>query len=141
MIVMTIQVPGIPVGKGRPRMSVRGGHAMAYTPEKTVRYENLVRTMFVNAYPDAVPLDVPVKVIVDAEFPIPKSWSKKKRNDAFYVTKKPDIDNVIKSVFDGLNGVAWTDDSLVAVLEASKRYTEQMPSCCITIVGLEEKNE
>ena len=79
MIVMTIQVPGIPVGKGRPRMSVRGGHARAYTPEKTIRYENLVRTMFVNAYPDAVPLDVPVKVIVDAEFPIPKSWSKKKR--------------------------------------------------------------
>lgn len=141
MIVMTIQVPGIPVGKGRPRMSVRGGHAMAYTPEKTVRYENLVRTMFVNAYPDAVPLDVPVKVIVDAEFPIPKSWSKKKRKDAFYVTKKPDIDNIIKSIFDGLNGVAWTDDSLVAVLEASKRYTEQMPTCCITIVGLEEKNE
>jgi Holliday junction resolvase RusA-like endonuclease len=141
MIVMTIQVPGIPVGKGRPRMSVRGGHAMAYTPEKTVRYENLVRTTFVNAYPDAVPLDVPVKVIVDAEFPIPKSWSKKKRKDAFYVTKKPDIDNIIKSVFDGLNGVAWTDDAMVSIVEARKKYTDQMPACYITITTLEEKNE
>lgn len=143
MIVMTIKVPGIPVGKGRPRMSVRGGHPRAYTPEKTVRYENLVRTTFMNDYPDAVPLDVPVRVDIYAQFPIPKSWSKKKKASAVdgFVSKKPDIDNIVKAVFDGLNGVAWTDDSLVAVLEASKRYTEQMPTCCITIVGLEEKNE
>lgn len=141
MIVMTIQVPGIPVGKGRPRMTIRGGHPREYTPEKTARYENLVRTMFVNAYPDAVPLDVPVKVIVDAEFPIPKSWSKKKRKDAFYVTKKPDIDNVLKSIFDGLNGVAWTDDAMVSIVEARKKYTDQMPACYITITTLEEKNE
>lgn len=136
-----IKVPGIPVGKGRPRMTVRGGHATAYTPEKTVRYENLVRTTFVKEYPFAVPLDVPVKVFIGAEFPIPKSWSKKKKASAKYVTKKPDIDNIIKSVFDGLNGVAWTDDALVTVLEAGKRYTEEMPQCYIIITTLEEKNE
>lgn len=141
MNILTIRVPGTPVGKGRPRISVRGGHAMAYTPEKTVRYENLVRTVFAKAYPDAVPLDVPVKVTVDAEFPIPKSWSKKKKASANYASKKPDIDNIIKSVFDGLNGVAWTDDAMVSIVEARKKYTDQMPACYITITTLEEKNE
>ena len=136
-----IKVPGIPVGKGRPRMTVRGGHPRAYTPEKTARYENLIRTAFVDEYPDAVPLDVPVKVFIGAEFPIPKSWSKKKKASATYVTKKPDIDNIIKSVFDGLNGVAWTDDALVTDIEAGKRYTEEMPQCYIVITTLEEKNE
>lgn len=136
-----LRVPGTPVGKGRPRMTARGGHARAYTPEKTVRYENLIRTAFMNEYPDAVPFDVPVKVFIGAEFPIPKSWSKKKKESAKYVSKKPDIDNIVKSVFDGLNGVAWTDDALVAELEAGKRYTDKMPICYITIRTLEEKNE
>lgn len=80
MTAYYITVPGIPVGKGRPRMSVRGGHAMAYTPEKTVRYENLVRTTFMNEYPESVPIDVPVRVVIYANFPIPKSWSKKKKH-------------------------------------------------------------
>lgn len=138
-----IQVPGIPVGKGRPRMSVRGGHPRAYTPEKTVRYENLVRTTFMNDYPDAVPIDVPVRVDIYAQFPIPKSWSKKKKASAVdgFVSKKPDIDNIIKSIFDGLNGVAWTDDAMVASVVAEKNYTDKMPSCRITITTLEEKNE
>ena len=33
-------VPGVPVGKGRPRFT-RGGHA--YTPEKTAAFEEKVR--------------------------------------------------------------------------------------------------
>ena len=39
---MTIKftVPGVPVGKGRPRFT-RGGHA--YTPEKTAAFEEKVR--------------------------------------------------------------------------------------------------
>lgn len=58
-----------------------------------------------------------------------------------FVGKKPDLDNIIKSVFDGLNGVAWTDDALVCVIEAGKNYTDKMPRCCILITTLEEKNE
>ena len=143
MTAYHIVVPGIPVGKGRPRMSVRGGHPREYTPEKTARYENLVRTTFMNDYPDAVPIDVPVRVVIYAQFPIPKSWSKKKKASAVdgFVSKKPDIDNIVKAVFDGLNGVAWTDDAMVASVEAEKNYTNKMPGCHITITTLEEKNE
>lgn len=136
----SIIVSGLPVGKGRPRMTVRGGHARAYTPEKTIRYENLVRTTFVSKYPDFKPLSGHLEVNIGAEFPIPKSWSKKKQGEAFYVTKKPDIDNIIKSVFDGLNGVAWTDDSLVSEIHAWKKYTKDMPKCLIEIIT-EEQNE
>ena len=38
-------------------------------------------------------------------------------------TKKPDVDNVAKSVLDALNGVAWLDDSQVVRLEISKSYS------------------
>ena len=38
-----ITVYGKPQGKGRPRYTVRGGHAVAYTPENTRKYEEQIR--------------------------------------------------------------------------------------------------
>ena len=43
---MMFTVPGEPIGKGRPKFSPFNGHAVAYTPKKTVNYENLVKVMF-----------------------------------------------------------------------------------------------
>ena len=43
MTRISFTIPGSPVGKGRPRVSVRGGYAHAYTPEKTRTYEARVR--------------------------------------------------------------------------------------------------
>ena len=37
-------------------------------------------------------------------------------------TKTPDIDNLLKTVLDGLNGVAFRDDAQVCEVVASKRY-------------------
>ena len=36
-------VPGEPVAKGRARAFIRAGHVAHYTPEKTARFENLVK--------------------------------------------------------------------------------------------------
>lgn len=57
--------------------------------------------------------------------PIPQSMRGKERNAAVnggYHKKKPDIDNLIKGVFDALNGVAWKDDNQVSKVEAEKIY-------------------
>lgn len=57
--------------------------------------------------------------------PIPQSMRGKERNAAVnggYHKKKPDIDNLIKGVFDALNGLAWKDDNQVSKVEAEKRY-------------------
>ena len=37
-------------------------------------------------------------------------------------TKKPDCDNLIKSILDSLNGVAYKDDSQVTDVHIKKRY-------------------
>jgi Holliday junction resolvase RusA-like endonuclease len=38
-------------------------------------------------------------------------------------TKKPDADNVVKSLKDGMNGVVYGDDGQVIDLWVSKRYS------------------
>jgi len=58
--------------------------------------------------------------------PIPKSLSKKKYEEikGAYHIKRPDVDNLVKAVLDGLNGFAYKDDSQVAQLSVTKRYSE-----------------
>lgn len=122
-MILRFTVPGEPVAKGRPRFTRAG---RSYTPTKTERYENLVRMSYVQKYGNRKPAEVPLQLSIRAIFPIPKSWSKKKRAaaEADNVPKisRPDLDNVLKAVADGLNGVAWTDDSLIYSLEAWKGY-------------------
>lgn len=40
-------------------------------------------------------------------------------------TKKPDLDNVLKSVLDGLQGVAYKDDKNITNARIRKRYGEE----------------
>ena len=136
---LEFKVPGEPVGKGRPRFVRATGRT--YTPEKTERYENLVKLAFIKEYPDVTPIEGPISVEMVANFSIPKSWSKKKQAlaaaGALRPTKKPDTDNIAK-IKDALNGIAWIDDAQVVEESISKNYTE-VPSLTIIIETLGEE--
>ena len=120
-------IPGPPVAKGRARSFVRNGHVAHYTPEKTARYENLVKLAAQQAMQGRAPADGALRLMVRAFFTIPASWSQRKRSAAVGqpVTKRPDLDNVIKAIKDGCNGVIWADDCQCTELHASKLYAEQ----------------
>ena len=126
--VIQFQIPGTPVGKGRPKFSRHGNFTTAYTPEKTVNFENLVKLSFLQSGCDKLPSGATLRAFIVACFPIPSSTSKKKRelmaNGKIFHTKRPDADNIAKSVLDALNGVAFDDDSAVAMLTVVKRYAE-----------------
>lgn len=126
---ISFTVPGTPVAKGRPRSFVRGGRVGHFTPEKTVRYESLVAHEASFAMAGGSPVEGPVSLFVVAYFPIPSSWSQKRQKAAMegleHVTKKPDLDNVVKAVKDGMNGVAWRDDCQVVSLTANKEYSDR----------------
>ncbi len=111
-------------GKARPRMNTRTGRA--YTPTKTKLYEYGLRQWFLMNYPNFKPIESRVKVKIIAYFEIPKSTSKKKKaemlNGNISPTKKPDADNIIKIVLDGMNKFAFKDDTQVTKLEIEKKY-------------------
>lgn len=128
MTQIEFTIPGIPVGKGRPRAAKRGKHVTLYTPAKTVTYENTAALFASQAMTGRPPFSGPMCVFMDIMLPIPGSWSKKRQEAARtgkeWPTKKPDMDNVIKGIFDAMNGIVWADDVQVVALNVGKMYSD-----------------
>jgi Holliday junction resolvase RusA-like endonuclease len=125
---VTIELPGPPRGKGRPRFAVRGGFAAAYTDSKTRDYEAKLKAAAIAAMLGKNPLDEALGVSLTAYMPIPESWSQKKRAKALagdiVPTTKPDADNLYKMT-DALNKIVWRDDALVVSAACMKFYCER----------------
>lgn len=142
---ITFTIPGAPFGKQRPKFSTRGGFAKAYTPKETVSYENLVKLEYERQcagqkFAD----DAEIMAEITAYFPIPKSASKKAREamDAGSIrpTKKPDCDNIAKTILDALNNIAYTDDKQIVLLQVGKFYREE-PCVIVCLLGRGEEKE
>lgn len=125
MATVQIRVDGKIVGKQRPKFSRQGALMKTYTPEKTVTYENYVRLCWMQNGADK--LNGLIKATIDAHFRIPTSVSKKRHIRMLNTgcPKKPDADNIAKSILDALNGIAYDDDAQVVVLEVIKTYDDE----------------
>jgi len=137
---ITISLQGPPQGKGRARSFIRGGQLGHYTPKKTRTYEGMIRTAAMQELADKPPFDEPVEFVLRAVFTVPPSWPQRKRLAAIVGElqpgKKPDLDNIAKSWSDGLNGVAYRDDSLICRMTLEKRYGPQAP-VVVTVRAIE----
>ena len=133
--MIKFEVLGKPVAKARPRMTRQG---FAYTPQKTVNYENLVRYTFQSEFPSHEQFLGLIEANITCIFDIPKSYSKKKTKELLEThnnyNHKPDLDNIAKIILDSLNGIAYKDDSQVTILHINKEYGNQAK----VIVELEE---
>lgn len=133
-------IPGQPVAKGRPKFARRGAHVVAYTPEKTASYENLVKIAATTAMCGQVPSGKPIALSISINLQIPASWSGKRRAQAelgaIYATKKPDADNVLKGIKDGCNGIVWRDDAQVVRVMLEKRYSAT-PRALVRVIEIE----
>jgi len=72
----------------------------------------------------------PVRVTAVFYFPYRKSDLKKdgtpKRDGVVYKCSKPDLDKLLRAIFDGITDAgAWRDDSLVAEVAAKKTYSSR----------------
>ena len=135
-------VPGEAVGKGRPRVSTIGGHARMFTPTKTANYETLIALAAQQAMQGRELIAGPVLLEMKIFVSVAASWSKKKRAEALsgdvMPTKKPDADNVLKAICDGINGIVFKDDVQVVNVSLSKRFSET-PGVSVRVVPLEGK--
>ena len=118
------EVPGEIVGKERPRVNMYTGRV--YTPGKTKDYELLIQQYFKIKYPRYEMLEGRLSINIIAYLKIPKSTSKAKVEEMLEnkisPTKKPDVDNIAKSILDAMNNFVFKDDNQVSKISVEKRF-------------------
>ena len=121
------QVEGDPKGKGRPRFSRAGKFTRVYTDKQTLDYEAVIKFFAAEAMGSTDLLETPVSVFLYIRHAVPQSYSKKRTEACLsgleQPCKKPDIDNIVKTFLDGMNGAIFKDDTQVVDLHVKKVYS------------------
>lgn len=147
--VLSVWVPGKARGKGRPRATVVGGghkgsgahkgsggrpgaaRVRLYASAEDVTAEAWVRACWSMAHRGMGPLTGAVGVLVEVVVARPAAsggggrWADWRTAADLGLARpvgKPDADNVVKLVLDGLNGVAWLDDAQVCDLAVVRTW-------------------
>ena len=109
-------IPIVPRPKGRPRSALVNGTIRMFTPHETAEYERLVALYAKQAVAQdrEWPLDAPMAVEVfltalGATVTITTLPGRKRR-------LRGDLDNYVKAVTDGMNGITYKDDRQIAKL-------------------------
>lgn len=130
-------IPGDPVAKGRGRIVRRGAHLGIVTPEKTRRFESLVRDAAAAAMraEKLKPLRGSVRLSVVSHWTLAKShWKKREPVSASPRLQKPDLDNVVKAVADALNGICYLDDQQVVEFGPTSKWNTAQGEAGSTVV-------
>lgn len=125
---MRIDVIGTPIPQGSKTAYVRGGRAVLVEANKKLplwrkTVQDAAREAFVGEL-----LSSPVSVEITFFMPRPKNpkW-------ADLPASKPDLDKLIRAVFDALTGIVWVDDALAVSVEAHKFWAVDEPGCRVEI--------
>lgn len=125
---ITFFVEGLPKGQPRPRAFAFHGHVRVYDPGTAEGWKAQVASAWKEATRNAefTTTDGPVDVMLAFYMPRPKSHYNKsglKPNSPHQFSKKPDCDNLAKSVLDAMTQLGvWKDDDQVCALRVWKRY-------------------
>lgn len=119
-------LPITPTAQQRPRHARIGGHDVTYKSTTQQANERTLEAMLLPHRPKT-PLSGPLELSFRATFPIPRSWTKKRREAALRVriwhTSRPDTDNLAKQLKDAMTRLGfWQDDRQVAVCNMEKIY-------------------
>jgi len=119
MSTYTIIIQGKPYPLKRPRRSANGG---MFDPAENVQAKQEVAMAARQSI--TKPIDGPVRITATFWFERPKSHYRKtiKASAPVHHTQRPDVDNLIKTVLDGLNGIAWVDDAQVVEVIGRKDW-------------------
>ena len=124
MIQFTVY--GEPKAQGRPKAAVINGRAIMYDPKPSRDFKRDIKAVAQAHVPDKL---LTGALILELKIyrPIPKSFSKKKREKALAgelrPTTKPDLKNYIAGVEDALENMLYANDSqIVSYGDTGKWY-------------------
>ena len=133
---VSFEILGIPVPKQSARHRIAGfgnkRFVQSYQSKEVRDAERNIAYDVKSQLPEGfAPYTGPISAKVVFVFPPLKSWSKKKLqeltipNARIYKDTKPDLtDNLMKGLFDAMEGIVFVNDSQVARVESMKIYGE-----------------
>lgn len=129
--------------KQRPRIYRNKNGIHTVTPKKTIEYECKVRSAYIEACENTLFIGA-VEIVLNVYVQIPKSTPKKERTSMSLGLIRPtvrngDVDNMLKSIADALNGIAYKDDSQIVTATVRKFYAEKARAE-ITLREVENEN-
>jgi crossover junction endodeoxyribonuclease RusA len=117
MFELTIDVSGEPASQGSH--SVIHGRIVQVNSAKHKRWRNAVAFAALDIITDGWELlDEPLELSVIFYLPRPKSVSRE------FPAVMPDVDKLLRAVFDSLSGVIYLDDSRIIRATAQKLYAD-----------------
>lgn len=165
MEIISFIVKGEIKGNDRPRARVistlKGSYAQFYTTQKDRSAKTSILASYLSAYKEKYgnrcesilfEPKTPIRAKIDIAYGLlttDYTYYKKtksttinksgirKLNGLERPTKKPDIDNIIKLIFDALNKVAYHDDNQIVDVEVHKFYAENGPYMEIELQGID----
>ena len=115
-----LKIAGYCQAKERPFFHKNG---FITTREKTKLYEEIIKRQALEQ--EIVKHSGPVALVIKIKRAVRNPTRR-------FKDTKSDIDNLIKSIMDGLNGIAYNDDRQVVILHSQKEYgDEDSVSVCI----------
>ena len=126
--------------KGKPKAQQRHRHTkkgLTYDPSVNDKRDFLA---LIHSQAPKVPFKQAISIYIRFSMPYVKKHyrtgkfsNELKPNPPISYTNKPDIDNLLKFIFDSGNNVLWMDDSQIYRVQMEKIYSES-PGTTITIV-------
>lgn len=122
---MKLTIFGIPVPKNSQKMTRSG---IVYQTPKVKQEAQNIRAQVLGQIPESHNLiESPIKAQVQFVFPLPKSMTKlelraRAAQENWYKGKKPDLDNLLKNLWDAMEGVVFLNDAQIVEIQAKKIY-------------------
>ena len=117
-MILGFVVDGNPIPKARARV----GKGRRFTPTRTKDYEALVKAHARRAVKPGWPMDCTYEIALDF---------------ARATADRCDIDNLIKSVLDAMNGVVYDDDWQVSKLAVTKVVDRANPGVTVRVKAVQ----
>lgn len=137
------EIMGEPVAQGRPRAGKSfAGNTVLYDPIKSRNFKQYV-SMVASQHAPRKLIAGPIHLSVDIYRATPKKYQTKPKQELIekgllLPTTKPDVDNYVKGVKDGISKIIWQDDSQIVNLNVRKFYS-MTPRVVVHISYLEEE--
>ncbi len=113
-----------PIAQGRPRLTTINGQARAFDPKKSRDWKSFIKDVASTAMTKAgysQPIQGPLVARIRFGFSLPKSqYRKRTPRVRSWHTKRPDIDNLTKAIFDACESVVFLNDTQIVRLVADK---------------------